>query len=123
MHKSITAISDDFMEALVASLMAGQRPGVAKLHRAFGNSLQRACAERFAVGPELAREGIRVSSRWKTRSVRTSFGFSSKRTVWSVARMVLRPAWAFRRTTLISKIRRLGINRGQSSASPVRAVA
>jgi formate hydrogenlyase transcriptional activator len=28
-----------------------------------------------------------------------------------------------RRTTLISKIRRLGINRGGSSASPVRAIA
>ena len=39
MRKPITAISEEFMAALCASFMAGQRPGVAKLHRAFGNSL------------------------------------------------------------------------------------
>ncbi len=32
MRKPITAISEEFMAALVRSFMAGQRPGIAKLH-------------------------------------------------------------------------------------------
>ena len=44
MRKPITAISEQFIDGVCASFLAGQRPGVAKLHRAFGNSLQRSCA-------------------------------------------------------------------------------
>jgi hypothetical protein len=41
-----------------ALYLAGQYPGVAKLHRAFGNPLQRSCANRFAVGSDVRAEGF-----------------------------------------------------------------
>src|ERR1022692_1826384 len=43
-----------------ALYLAGQYPGVAKLHRAFGNPLQRSCANRFAVGSDVRAEGFRA---------------------------------------------------------------
>jgi hypothetical protein len=43
-----------------ALYLAGQYPGVAKLHRAFGNSLQRPCANWFAVGSDVRAEGVRA---------------------------------------------------------------
>ena len=60
MRKPITAIAEQFMAAVCASFLAGQCPGVAKLHRAFGNSLQRSCANWFAVGSGVRAEGIRA---------------------------------------------------------------
>ena len=60
MRKPITAISEQFIDGVCVSFLAGQRPGVAKLHRAFGNSLQRSSAQWFAVGCHRRAEGIRA---------------------------------------------------------------
>jgi len=49
MQKSITAIAEEFIAALERHSWPGQRPGIAKLHRAFGNSLDWRGAEWFAV--------------------------------------------------------------------------
>ena len=57
-RKSITGISDDFMAAISRHPWPGKRPGVAELHRTFGNSQQRACAGRSAVGTQLCYQGI-----------------------------------------------------------------
>jgi len=46
--------------ALLRVILGRATSGVARLHRAFGNSLQRACAKRSAVGPHLSCEGIRA---------------------------------------------------------------
>ena len=55
-------------------------------------------------------------SRWKRRSARTSFRLSSRQEGMIGGPNGAAARLGLPRTTLISKMRRLGINRGQSSA-------
>ena len=94
MRKPITAISEEFMAALVRHSWPGNV-------RELQNFIERSVI--LSTGPVLngslsesdltLRRHPRLS-RWKRRSVRTSFRLSSKRRVWSVVRMAPPPAWA-----------------------------
>ena len=77
-----------------ASFLAGQCPGVAKLHRAFGNSLEWPCAKWFAVGSQRRVEGIGACHAGRRGAFAHPVRRSSKRRVWWVVRMVRPPAWA-----------------------------
>ena len=105
-----------------ALYLAGQYPRVAKLHRAFGN---------LSNGPVLTGSLSDLTCAQKASSPVTLEEAESShilQTLRQTGGVVGGPNGAaarlgLRRTTLISKMRRLGLNRGQSSALRVPAVA
>jgi transcriptional regulator with GAF, ATPase, and Fis domain len=122
MHKPITAVSEEFMTALVRHSWPGNV-------RELQNFIERSVILSTGVvltGPPPALTGtVKLSSTGTLEEVERSHILQTIRRTDGViggpngaaARLGLQ------RTTLISKMRRLGINRGQKSALPVGAVA
>jgi hypothetical protein len=99
--------------------MAGQRPRIAKLHRAFGNSLQGSSAPWFAVGSQRAKGSAPVTLEDAERS-------HILQTLRQTEGVVGGPKGAAAllglcRSTLISKMRRLGIHRWKRSEGATKS--
>ena len=124
MHKPITAISEEFMAALVRHSWPGN---VRELQNFIERSVilvDWACAE-WSAARTLTSDARRSSAPVTLEEAERSHILQ---TLQQTDGVVGGPNGAaarlgLPRTTLISKMKRLGINRRQSSASPVRAVA